>query len=230
MISFEETGLREEVLKALAELGFEKPTPIQAEAIPHLISSQQDLIASAQTGTGKTGAFGLPAVHLTDSSRKHTQTLILSPTRELCLQITSDLIKFAKYDTSLNVLAVYGGSSIETQIRALKKGAQIVVATPGRAIDLIKRKRLVIDQVERIILDEADEMLSMGFQEDLEFIFDATPEEKQILLFSATMSKRIKQITKRYMEDPMEIAAARVNMAACQRSLRSIETHRRHEP
>ncbi|MEM9990495.1 MAG: DEAD/DEAH box helicase, partial [Bacteroidota bacterium] len=180
----------------------------------HLLDSSKDLIASAQTGTGKTGAFGLPAVHLTDSSSKLTQTLIICPTRELCLQIRNDLGAFAKNDRELHIVAVYGGASIETQIKALRRGAQIVVATPGRAIDLLKRGKLRLQHVERIILDEADEMLSMGFKEDLETLFEATSEERQILLFSATMSKRVKQITKGYMQNPVEIAAERVNTAA----------------
>jgi len=198
MNSFEEIGLSGEVLEALKELGFEEPTPIQAKAIPHLLSSDKDLIASAQTGTGKTAAFGLPAIDLTDAELRNTQTLILCPTRELCLQITADLSSYSKFKKGLSIIAVYGGTSIDTQIRALRKGAQIVVATPGRAIDLIKRKKLVLGEVERIILDEADEMLTMGFKDDLETIFLETPEEKQIWLFSATMSKRIKEITKRY--------------------------------
>lgn len=214
MNSFEEMDLRSEVLASLQELGFEVPTPIQAKAIPHLLTSKQDLIASAQTGTGKTAAFGLPAVQLTDIKDKNVQSLIVCPTRELCLQITRDLELFAKNDKGLHILAVYGGSSIDTQIRALKRGVQIVVATPGRAIDLMKRKKLKLDNVQRVVLDEADEMLSMGFQEDLQIIFEAAPDDCQKLLFSATMSKRVKSITKRYMDDPMEIAAARVNMAA----------------
>ncbi len=214
MNSFEEIGLSGEVLEALKELGFEEPTPIQAKAIPHLLSSDKDLIASAQTGTGKTAAFGLPAIDLTDAELRNTQTLILCPTRELCLQITADLSSYSKFKKGLSIVAVYGGTSIDTQIRALRKGAQIVVATPGRAIDLIKRKKLVLGEVERIILDEADEMLTMGFKDDLETIFLETPEEKQIWLFSATMSKRIKEITKRYMHDPVELSAERVNTGA----------------
>ncbi len=214
MNSFAEMGLRSEILAAIQALGFETPTPIQAKTIPHLLSSNQDLIASAQTGTGKTAAFGLPAVQLTDVQSKQTQSLIVCPTRELCLQIAKDLEAFAKKDKGLQVLAVYGGTSIEPQIRALKKGVQIVVGTPGRTIDLMKRKKLVLSQVQRVVLDEADEMLSMGFQEDLQTIFEAVPDDCQKLLFSATMSKRVKQITKNYMDNPVEIAAARVNLAA----------------
>lgn len=214
MESFKELGLRPEILEALNDLGFEKPTPIQAKAIPTLIAENRDMIASAQTGTGKTAAFGLPAVHLTDVKNKEVQTLILCPTRELCLQITRDLMAFAKHDKGLNVVAVYGGANISTQIKELRNGAQIVVATPGRAIDLIKRRKLILDSVERLILDEADEMLNMGFKDDLDTILEVTPATRQTLLFSATMSSRIKSITKKYMDNPVELAAARVNMAA----------------
>ncbi len=214
MDSFVGIGLGDGILKAIKELGFETPTPIQAKAIPHLLESKQHLIGSAQTGTGKTGAFGLPSVQLADTSKKHTQTIILSPTRELCLQITKDLQNYAKYVDGLTILAVYGGSNIDAQIRTLRKGAQIVVATPGRAVDLIKRKKLLLGEIDRLILDEADEMLTMGFKDDLDFIIDQAHEERQIILFSATMSKRIKTITKSYMSDAIEIAAAKVNMGA----------------
>ncbi|MEO0339523.1 MAG: DEAD/DEAH box helicase, partial [Bacteroidota bacterium] len=214
MDSFVGIGLGDGILKAIKDLGFEKPTPIQAKAIPHLLESKQHLIGSAQTGTGKTGAFGLPSVHLADTSKKHTQTMILSPTRELCLQITKDLQNYAKYVDGLTILAVYGGANIDPQIRTLKKGAQIVVATPGRAVDLIKRKKLKLGDIDRLILDEADEMLTMGFKDDLDFIIEQTPEERQIILFSATMSQRIKGITKSYMTDAVELATAKVNMGA----------------
>jgi ATP-dependent RNA helicase DeaD len=195
-------------------MGFETPTPIQAKTIPHLMASAHDLIATAQTGTGKTAAFGLPSIHLTDMEDRRTQTLVLCPTRELCVQITKDLGNFSKYINGMNILAVYGGASIQTQIKSLKKGAQIVIGTPGRTKDLIKRKRLDISHVARVILDEADEMLTMGFKEDLEMILAQTPQEKQTLLFSATMSRRVVDITKSYMNNPMEIAAARMNIAA----------------
>ncbi len=211
---FSETGLREEILTAVHELGFEKPTPIQAKTIPHLLSSKQDLIAFAQTGTGKTAAFGLPSIHATDIKNKSTQTLILCPTRELCMQITKDLTNYAKYIKGLQVVAVYGGASIENQMKALSKGAQIVVGTPGRTKDLIKRKKLILGDVERVVLDEADEMLTMGFKEDLDAILAMTDEGKQTLLFSATMSKEIINITKKYMNDPVELSAARMNTGA----------------
>ena len=214
MNTFEGIGLKEGIVAAIKDLGFVEPTPIQAQAIPHLIKSHQDLIASAQTGTGKTAAFGLPTIHHTDIDNRATQALVLCPTRELCLQITQDLQSYAKNEKGLSIVAVYGGSSIESQIKALKKGAQIVVATPGRAVDLLNRKKLTLDQVQRLILDEADEMLSMGFKDDLDLLFHATSSDRQILLFSATMSQRIKQITKEYMKDAFEISAAKVNMGA----------------
>lgn len=214
MSDFVETGLKEEIVKAITELGFETPTPIQAKTIPHLLDSDQDLIALAQTGTGKTAAFGLPAIHLTDVKSKKTQTIILCPTRELCLQIVKDLANYSKYIRGLSVVAVYGGSSIETQIRALKKGAQIVVGTPGRTKDLIQRKRLILGSVERLILDEADEMLTMGFKDDLDAILAETPDTKQTLLFSATMSQDIIRVTKKYMDEPLQLSVARVNKGA----------------
>lgn len=214
MNTFEGFGLKEGIVAAVKDLGFVEPTPIQEQAIPHLINSSQDLIASAQTGTGKTAAFGLPTIHHIDIDNRVTQALVLCPTRELCLQITKDLKSYAKNEKGLAVVAVYGGSSIDTQVKALKRGAQIVVATPGRAVDLLNRKRLKLDQVQRLILDEADEMLSMGFKDDLDLLFNATSPSRQILLFSATMSRRIKQITKAYMKDAFEISAAKVNMGA----------------
>tara|TARA_B100000809_G_scaffold73421_1_gene71202 strand:+ start:4688 stop:6430 length:1743 start_codon:yes stop_codon:yes gene_type:complete len=214
MDNFKQTRLHPDILKAITKMGFETPTPIQAKTIPHLMASAHDLIATAQTGTGKTAAFGLPSIHLTDIEDRRTQTLVLCPTRELCIQITKDLDNFSKYINGMNILAVYGGASIQSQIKSLKKGAQIVIGTPGRTKDLIKRKRLDISHVARVILDEADEMLTMGFKEDLEMILAQTPQEKQTLLFSATMSKRVVEITKSYMNNPLEIAVARMNIAA----------------
>ena len=214
MDNFKQTRLHPDILKAITKMGFETPTPIQAKTIPHLMASAHDLIATAQTGTGKTAAFGLPSIHLTDIEDRRTQTLVLCPTRELCIQITKDLGNFSKYINGMNILAVYGGASIQSQIKSLKKGAQIVIGTPGRTKDLIKRKRLNISHVARVILDEADEMLTMGFKEDLEMILAQTPQKKQTLLFSATMSKRVLEITKSYMNNPLEIAVARMNIAA----------------
>ena len=214
MNNFKETQLNSNILKAISEMGFKTPTPIQAKTIPHLMNSNQDLIATAQTGTGKTAAFGLPSIHLTDLKYNDTQTLVLCPTRELCIQIAKDLAKYSKFVTGINILAVYGGSDIKTQIRSLNKGAQIVIGTPGRTKDLIKRKKLNISRITRIILDEADEMLTMGFKDDLEMILSYTPKEKQTLLFSATMSKKVIAITESYMSNPEKIAAAQMNITA----------------
>ncbi|MEO2186491.1 MAG: DEAD/DEAH box helicase, partial [bacterium] len=214
MNSFTHFGLYPEMIQAISELGFENPTPIQSKTIPHLLSTDQDLIASAQTGTGKTAAFGLPSIHLTNIDDKSTQTLVLCPTRELCVQIAKDLGDYSKYMKGINILAVYGGASIQPQIKSLKKGAQIVIGTPGRTKDLIKRKKLKLNNISRVVLDEADEMLTMGFKEDLEDILATTPQEKQTLLFSATMSKNIISITKKYMSDPLEVSAGKANLGA----------------
>ena len=211
---FSHTFLKDELLTAIKELGFKKPTPIQKKVIPHLLSSSQDLIASAQTGTGKTAAFGLPLLNLTQVADLRTQTIILCPTRELCIQITNDLKKYSKYIKGINIVAVYGGASIETQIKGLNRGAHIVIGTPGRTKDLIKRKKLSIINVERVILDEADEMLSMGFKEDLEAILAKTPKTKQTLLFSATMTKKVIAVTKKYMRNALEISVASIKMTA----------------
>lgn len=212
--TFTESGLRPELLSAIQEMGFEEPTPIQAKTIPFLLSTNQDLIGLAQTGTGKTAAFGLPALHLTEIENKQTQTLILCPTRELCLQIAGDLNAYSKNLKGINVVAVYGGASIENQIRDLNKGAQIVVGTPGRTRDLINRNRLKPNNIKRLILDEADEMLTMGFKEELDAILENTPEDKQTLLFSATMSNDIARITKTYMNNPEQISVSERNTAA----------------
>ena len=214
VVPFSHTFLKDELLTAIKELGFKKPTPIQEKVIPHLLSSNQDLIASAQTGTGKTAAFGLPLLNLTQVEDLRTQTIILCPTRELCIQITNDLKKYSKYIKGINIVAVYGGASIETQIKGLNRGAHIVIGTPGRTKDLIKRKKLSIINVERVILDEADEMLSMGFKEDLEAILAKTPKTKQTLLFSATMTKKVIAVTKKYMRNALEISVASIKMTA----------------
>ncbi len=214
MNSFTDFGLSNELLAAIRELGFETPTPIQLKTIPHLLSSDQNIIALAQTGTGKTAAFGLPSIQLTNIQDRNTQTLVLSPTRELCMQITKDLNNYAKHIKGLNIVAVYGGASIETQIKNLKKGAQIVVGTPGRTKDLIKRKKLKLENIERVILDEADEMLNMGFKEELDSILAKTPDDKQTLLFSATMSKEVRNIAKKYMDNHIELSVERTNIGA----------------
>ena len=211
MSKFDQLELQESILKAIHELGFEQPTPIQEKCIPFLLNDYSDVIAFAQTGTGKTAAFGLPSIQHADLNNKNTQTLILSPTRELCIQITKDLENYSKYLKNIGIVPVYGGASVDTQIKALKKQAQIVVATPGRALDLIERKVLKIQSIRRLILDEADEMLTMGFKDELDAILMETPEDKQTLLFSATMSKEIQRITKNYMTDPVEIAVAAQN-------------------
>ena len=214
MQNFLEIKLKKDITKALNELGFITPTPIQSKTIPLLMDSDQDLIGAAQTGTGKTAAFGIPSIHLADVSNKIPQTLILCPTRELCMQITNDLKKYAKYLNKIQIVPVYGGASMETQIRALNKGPHIVIGTPGRTKDMIKRKKLLLASLDRIVLDEADEMLSMGFKEDLDFILSKAPGQVQKLLFSATMPKKVTTIIKEYMNNPVTIAVDPINTAA----------------
>ncbi len=213
MNKFTDLGLEESLVKAVSELGFEIPTPIQAETIPLLLDNNRDILGLAQTGTGKTAAFGLPSVQLTETDNRNTQTIILSPTRELCLQITKDLKDYSKYTKGVNILAVYGGSSIDTQIKGLRKGAHIVVGTPGRTKDLINRGVLKLGSISRVVLDEADEMLTMGFKDDLDAILSKTPDHKQTLMFSATMPSAMVRITKKYMNDPVEIKVSKVNLA-----------------
>ena len=212
--SFTHFKLDDKIMKSIKELGFKKPTPIQNKVIPHLLLSNQDLIATAQTGTGKTAAFGLPLLQRTDTYSNKIQTLILCPTRELCLQIGKDLSTYSKYLKNINILSVYGGAKIDKQIRSLKKGPQIIVGTPGRTKDLIKRKKLFLKNIKQLVLDESDEMLSMGFKDDLEFIIKSASKEKQILLFSATMNSKVNAVTKKYMKNPLEISVASVNRAA----------------
>ncbi len=205
MAAFKELGLRDEVLKVLEELGFEAPTEIQKKSIPVLITSDRDFIGLAQTGTGKTAAFGLPLLERIDPDVKATQALVLAPTRELGKQIGEQLKTFSKYMDKVNVLCVYGGAAISNQIKALRKTQHIIIATPGRLIDLIKRKSVFLDQLQFLVLDEADEMLNMGFKEDIDKILSYTHEDKMTWLFSATMPKEIKKIVKKYMEDPYEV-------------------------
>jgi len=214
MSDFAATGLNEQLVKAVTELGFETPTPIQAKAIPILLDSERDLVALAQTGTGKTAAFGLPALHKIDTSSKDTQVIILCPTRELAIQITRDLESYAKYSREIKIMAAYGGTSIQPQLAALRRGVHILVGTPGRTRDLLKRKKLRLDAIQTVILDEADEMLTMGFKEELDAILSETPAEKQTLLFSATISKEVSRIAKQYMNNAEEISVARVNAGA----------------
>ncbi len=214
MQKFIETGLNQEILQAIEEMGFEEPTPIQSKTIPELLKNGNDLVALAQTGTGKTGAFGLPVVQMVDTSDNDVQALVMCPTRELCLQITKDLKAFSKYTAELEVTPVYGGSDIRTQIKALKRGSHIVVGTPGRLNDLINRKVLQLGNLKWLVLDEADEMLNMGFKDDLETILEQTPSTRQTLLFSATMPNAIAKIAKKYMNDPVELRVGTKNSGA----------------
>jgi ATP-dependent RNA helicase DeaD len=214
MINFEEMGFTPGVLKAIQELGFEQPMPVQEKVIPLMLGDEADIIALAQTGTGKTAAFGLPLVQTTDTGINTTQALILCPTRELCMQITGDLTDYARFTGKLNILAVYGGASIENQMRGLKKGVHIIVATPGRLIDLIGRGAARLSNVNTVILDEADEMLNMGFLDSINEILEEVPDGRRTLLFSATMSPEIATIARKYMHDPVEITIGTKNASA----------------
>ena len=214
MGNFKDLGINKGLLKSIEELGFESPTPVQEQAIPILLKDKTDLIALAQTGTGKTAAFGLPSIQQIDPKIKNVQTIILCPTRELCIQISKDLLTYSKYLDYVKIVAVYGGTSIENQIKSIKKGVQIVVGTPGRTKDLIKRRVLKLDIVNRVVLDEADEMLSMGFKEDLNYILDTTSENRQTMLFSATMSREVRSISKKFMKDSKEITVEKLNSGA----------------
>ncbi len=213
MMNFAELGLQEKLLKAVEELGFTQPTPIQEKAIPVLLSGTKDLIGLAQTGTGKTAAFGLPLLQLIEEDKKYPQALIVCPTRELCMQIVNEIELFKKHIKGIHVVAVYGGSSISMQVRDIRRGVQIVVATPGRLIDLIERKAINLEQIKYVVLDEADEMLNMGFQEDIEFILQNTPKRDSTWLFSATMPSEIRNVSKRYMKSPEEITVGKKNTA-----------------
>ncbi|MCU0386279.1 MAG: DEAD/DEAH box helicase [Flavihumibacter sp.] len=213
MITFDGLGLDEQLVKATTALGFVNPTPIQEKAIPILLSGTTDLVGLAQTGTGKTAAFGLPLLQLISTTDKYPQALVVCPTRELCMQIVTEMELFKKFKTSINLVAVYGGTSIGAQIRDIKRGVQIVVATPGRLIDLIERKAINLEQIKYVVLDEADEMLNMGFQDDIEFILKNTPKRESTWLFSATMPPEIKKVSKRYMNDPKEVQVGKVNTA-----------------
>ena len=213
-MTFEELGLKQEVLDAVASLGFTEPSPIQQEAIPQLLAENRDLVGLAQTGTGKTAAFGLPMVNEIDFTLKKTQGLVICPTRELCMQISKDFQKFSKNFRGANIVPIYGGASIDTQIRQLNKGAQIVVATPGRLMDMIKRRRVDLSQVQFVALDEADEMLNMGFKEDIDSILENTPDDKRTWLFSATMPREVSRIAKTYMTNPIEITVGTKNASA----------------
>lgn len=212
MPSFKNLGLKGPLVKAIAELGFETPTSVQEKVIPLLLSHDTDLVALSQTGTGKTAAFGLPLLTLLDFQSNNTQALILCPTRELCLQISSDLQKYSTY-MPLNIVPVYGGAAISVQIQSIKRSAHIIVATPGRMVDLINRKKVNLQHVEYVVLDEADEMLNMGFKEDLDMILSKTPGQKNTWLFSATMPQEVERISRNYMHKPIEIALGSRNQA-----------------
>ena len=214
MKTFEELGVRDDLRRAIEELGFESPMPVQEKVIPHLLNEHGDVVALAQTGTGKTAAFGLPVLQRIEPDIRKPQALILSPTRELCLQIGADLADFSKYMPAVKVLPVYGGSSIESQIRALKEGVQIIVATPGRLIDLINRGVVDLSLVHTVVLDEADEMLNMGFLDSIDEILSKVPEERKMLMFSATMPDEIAKIAKKYMTDPVEFVIGNRNQGA----------------
>ncbi len=211
MSTFLELGLKEPINKALTDLGYEKPTVIQEKAIPQIISSTDDLKAFAQTGTGKTAAFSLPILELLDDNSGNVQAIILSPTRELAVQIGNNIKDFCKYLPNVKVTTVYGGSSMEDQIRSLKRGSQIVVGTPGRTVDLIKRRALKLGNVKWLVLDEADEMLNMGFKDELDKVLEATPDTKQTLLFSATFPREVEAIARNYMTKPVEITSGEKN-------------------
>lgn len=214
MTKFEALGLKQSLLNAISDLGFENPSEVQEKSIPILLDGETDLVALAQTGTGKTAAFGFPLIQKIDPSDRTTQGLILSPTRELCLQITNEMVHYSKYEKGVNIVAIYGGASITEQARQIKRGAQIVVATPGRIKDMIGRGLVDISKIDYCILDEADEMLNMGFFEDIKDILSNTPKEKSTWLFSATMPKEVSIIAKKFMSDPKEITVGTKNSGA----------------
>ncbi len=214
VLNFIEMGFSPELLKGIEELGFIHPTPIQEQVAPVILGTEKDLVGLAQTGTGKTAAFGLPLIELADVTENHVQFLILAPTRELCMQITNDISNFSKHVKNLKTVAVYGGAPIENQLRKLKEGVHIVVATPGRMLDIIKRKAVKLNKIKMLVLDEADEMLNMGFREELDQILETTPPGKRTLLFSATMPKEVARIAKNYMTDPVKITVGSQNAGA----------------
>jgi ATP-dependent RNA helicase DeaD len=211
MNPFINLGIRHDIVNAISELGFENPTPIQEQSIPVLLTGSNDFVGLAQTGTGKTAAFGLPLLELLDFEENYPQALVLCPTRELCLQITNDIKNYSKKMGNVNVVAVYGGASISDQLRQIKRGVQIVVATPGRMLDIINRKAIDFTQVKFVVLDEADEMLNMGFQEDIDSILSTTPDTKKTWLFSATMPTEVRRIAKKYMNEPFELTMGTKN-------------------
>jgi len=213
-MTFDELSIDKRILKAITEMGFETPMPIQQEVIPFLLHEKRDLVALAHTGTGKTAAFGIPIIQKVDPFSSKTQALILAPTRELCLQITDDLNHFAKHIHGLNIVPIYGGANILTQIRQISSGAQIIVATPGRMLDMLNRRKVDVSAINWLVLDEADEMLNMGFKEDLNAILSGTPDHKRVLLFSATMAREIEAIAQGYMNKPVSITVGSKNTGA----------------
>lgn len=213
-MTFKELGLNDALMKAIEDLGFENPTPIQQQTIPLLTAKETDVVALAQTGTGKTAAFGLPILNTINASSKDPQALVLAPTRELCVQISNDIKKYAKYMKGISVATVYGGASIVNQMRDIKQGTQIIVATPGRLVDLIERRAVKLQTVKVVVLDEADEMLNMGFKDSLDVILEQTPEGKNTWLFSATMPREVERIAKNYMSNPAEVSSGKRNEGA----------------
>jgi ATP-dependent RNA helicase DeaD len=213
-MTFKDLGLSDELLKAVTAMGFEKPSEIQEKSIPELLQTERDYVGLAQTGTGKTAAFGLPMIQQIDVDYRAIQGLILCPTRELCIQIAREMTEYAKFSNGVKIVAVYGGASISDQIRAIKSGANIIVGTPGRTIDLIGRKALKFDSVSKVVLDEADEMLNMGFKEDINEILESTPAFKRTWLFSATMPREVERIASSYMEDPIKVTVGTKNSSA----------------
>lgn len=214
MLTFKELGVSPHLMSGIEELGFESPTPIQEKVIPIALTTEKDIVGLAQTGTGKTAAYGLPIINQININNRKVQALILAPTRELCIQITKDLEEFSKFFKGLRIVAVYGGASIETQIKGLKKGAHIITATPGRMNDLLNRKVANISDINTVVLDEADEMLNMGFREELDQILGLTPDSKRTFLFSATMPKELSRIAKNYMQDPVQVTIGKQNAGA----------------
>jgi ATP-dependent RNA helicase DeaD len=213
-MNFTDTGLQAELLRATEELGYVQPTAIQQATIPSILGTETDILALAQTGTGKTAAFGLPLIQLTDTSSAHIQSLVLCPTRELCMQISKDITSFSRYVEGFRNVAVYGGADIKQQIQSIHRGCHSVVGTPGRVMDLIRRKVLKLNQIKWVVLDEADEMLNMGFKEDLNRILSETPDQKRVLLFSATLARDVAAIARKYMKNPQEIAVGSRNQGA----------------
>ena len=214
MKTFEELGVNENIRRAIEELGFEHPMPVQEEVIPYLLGNKNDVIALAQTGTGKTAAFGLPLLQKVNAQDRATQAIVLSPTRELCVQIADDLKDFSKYIDGMHIVPVYGGADIRPQIRAIKHGTQVIVATPGRLVDLINRGVMELEKVNNVVLDEADEMLNMGFSDSINAIFEQLPEDRNTLLFSATMSREVEKVAKSYLHDYKEIVVGSRNEGA----------------